>query len=438
MPISPFIAAINQIADEKGLPKEVVIDAVEAAIAAAYRKDYADPNDNIRAELTEDSEDVAISQVVTVVADDAVENERAQIALSEAKKGNQKAAVGDEIVAPLETQTDFGRIAAQTAKQVIIQRIREAERDILFTEFKDKEHKVVTGSVQQLEGETVLVNLGKITAIMLPGDQIRVEHYYVGQRLKVFVGGVEETPRGPRVLVSRTHPELVAQLFEQEVPEIQTGSVEIRAISREAGSRTKMAVAATSPGIDPVGSCVGGRGTRVHAVLAELGGEKIDIVMYGDDPITFITNALSPAKVNTVELFVDRQKALVSVDEDQLSLAIGRAGQNVRLASRLTGWSIDIAQTGQEDEKRAAIEAIEPIKKEQKDETTRAKSDSEPKDKTADSAEATPSSLKAAVQKSTRSAKTAKTKAAKSYSKTKPTKTPAKSHQAKSKTTKTS
>lgn len=365
MAISPFIAAINQIADEKGLPKDIVIDAVEAAIAAAYRKDYAHPENIIRAALSEDSEDVAMCLVYTIVEDEEFENENYQIKLSDALKDNPKAAAGDEIVTQLETQKDFGRIAAQTAKQVIIQRIREAERDILYTEFKDKEQKVVTGAVQQLEGESVLVNLGKITALMLPSDQIPNEHYYVGQRLKVFVSGVEETPRGPRVVVSRTHPELVAQLFEQEVPEIQTGAVEVRAVSREAGSRTKMAVIATQPGIDPVGSCVGGRGARVQAVLAELGTEKIDIVPFDEDTTTFIINALSPAKVENVELFADKQKALVSVPEDQLSLAIGRAGQNVRLASRLTGWSIDIAQTGMEEEKRNTILAMEVVKKEE-------------------------------------------------------------------------
>lgn len=363
MAISPFIAAINQIADEKGLPKDIVIEAVEAALAAAYRKDYAHPDNIIRAELSEDSEDVAMSQIFMVVADEEFENENNQVALSEALKDNPKAEVGDEIVNPLETQKDFGRIAAQTAKQVIIQRIREAERDILFTEFKDKEQKVVNGSVQQLEGDSVLVNLGKITALMLPSDQIPNEHYYVGQRVKVYVSGVEETPRGPRVIVSRAHPELVAQLFDQEVPEIQTGAVEIKSISREAGSRTKIAVAATQPGIDPVGSCVGGRGARVQAVLAELPNEKVDIIPWDEDDITFITNALSPAKVENVQLFADKQKALVSVPEDQLSLAIGRAGQNVRLASRLTGWSIDIAQTGMEEDKIKDIMAAPSIEK---------------------------------------------------------------------------
>jgi N utilization substance protein A len=370
MAISPFVAAINQIADEKGLPKEMVIEAVEAALAAAYRKDYGHPEDIVRATLAEDSEDVAMNQVYVIVPDEEFENEHNQVALSEAQKENSSAQVGDEIIVPLETQKDFGRIAAQTAKQVIIQRIREAEREILFNEFKDKEHKVVTGSVQQIEGDSVLINLGKMTAIMLHQDQITNEHYYVGQRLKVYVSGVEESPRGPRVLVSRTHPELVAQLFEQEVPEIQSGAVEIKSISREAGSRTKIAVWATQSGIDPVGSCVGGRGARVQAVLAELSNEKIDIVLWDEDPIAFITNALSPAKVENVQLFADMQKALVSVPEDQLSLAIGRAGQNVRLASRLTGWSIDIAQVGMEEEKlkelNARQETVAPIAEEEK------------------------------------------------------------------------
>ncbi|HEY1074089.1 MAG TPA: NusA N-terminal domain-containing protein, partial [Patescibacteria group bacterium] len=212
MPISPFMAAINQIADEKGLPKDSVIEAVEAALAAAYRKDYAHPENVIRARLSEDSEDVAMSQVFTVVTDEEFENEFHQMTLEEARKHNPKAEIGDEIEIAMETQRDFGRIAAQTAKQVIIQRIREAERELLFSEFKDKEHQVVTGSVQQVDGDSVYVNLGKISALMMQSDQLPSEQYYVGQRLKVFVTGVEETPRGPRVLVSRAHPELVSQL----------------------------------------------------------------------------------------------------------------------------------------------------------------------------------------------------------------------------------
>ncbi len=395
MAISPFMAAINQIADEKGLPKETIIEAVEAAIAAAYRKDYGHPDDIIRAALSEDSEDVAISQVFDVVADEEFENENNQMTLETAQKHDKNVAVGGEIVFSLETQKDFGRIAAQTAKQVIIQRIREAEREMLFNEFKDKEHKVITGSVQQIEGDSVFVNLGKMSALMLPSDQIPSEHYYVGQRVKVFVTGVEETQRGPRVLVSRTHPELVAQLFAQEVPEIQSEAVEIKSIAREAGSRTKIAVSALQAGIDPVGSCVGGRGARVQAVLAELSNEKIDIVLWDEDAVSFITNALSPAKVEKVQLFADLKKALVSVPEDQLSLAIGRAGQNVRLASRLTGWSLDIAQTGMEEDKlkelTAASSEVAPAatEEEPKKKTTRKKKE-EPQEEGTDTPEEKP------------------------------------------------
>lgn len=359
MAISPFMAAINQICDEKGLPKETVIDAVSAAIAAAYRKDYGNPDDVVRATFNEEKEDWEIVQVHTIVDDEEFESEFHQIKLTDALNDNKKAALGDEIITKLEPHSDFGRIAAQTAKQVIIQRIREAEREILYAEFKDKEHKLATGSVQQIEGDSVYVNLGKISALMLPSDQIPGEQYYVGQRLKVFVTGVEETARGPRVIVSRSHPDLIGALFEQEVPEIQSGAVEITAKSREAGSRTKLAVRATQPGIDPVGSCVGGRGARVQSVLAELPNEKIDIIPHDEDAITFIANALSPAQVENVQLFPASKKALVSVPEEQLSLAIGRAGQNVRLASRLTGWSIDIAQTGLEADKQVELESGE-------------------------------------------------------------------------------
>ncbi len=353
---SPFMAAINQIADEKGLSVDAVIETVEAAIAAAYRKDYGHPDEIIRASMTEDSEDIAMFQVYHVVPDEEFESEHNQMTLEEARKQNPGVQLGDEIVNPLETQREFGRIAAQTAKQVIIQRIREAEREMLYSEFKEKEHDVSTGTVQQLEGDLVYVNLGKMTALMMPSDQIPNEHYRVGQRVKVYVTGVEETQRGPRVIVSRTHPELVAKLFVQEVPEIQAGTVEIKAISREPGYRTKMAVFSSQDTVDPVGSCVGQRGSRVQAVLSELSEEKIDIILWDDDPIVFITNALSPAQVDNVQLFADLKKALVSVPEDQLSLAIGRAGQNVRLASRLTGWSIDIAKTGEEAEKLQEIQ----------------------------------------------------------------------------------
>lgn len=343
MALSAFMAALNQICDEKGLPREVVVETVEAALAAAYRKDYGHPRQVVRAKLDED--DIAktkMFQVLAVVKKTEFEDEHSQILLADAKKQQKNLKLGDELLIPLPHQESFGRIAAQTAKQVIIQRLREAERDLLFAEFKEKEGTVVTGSVQQIEANDIIINLGKINAIMLPSGQIQGERYYIGQRLKIYVVGVEESARGPRVLVSRTEGGLIKGLFANEVPEISMGSVEIKTIAREAGSRTKMAVHANQPSLDPVGSCVGQRGVRVQGVLAEIGEEKIDIILWNEDPKKFIANALSPAKVREVEIDEKLLKARVFVPEDQTSLAIGRGGQNVRLASKLTGFSIDI------------------------------------------------------------------------------------------------
>lgn len=343
MALSPFMAALNQVCDEKGLPRETVIETVEAALAAAYRKDYGASSQLIRARLNE--EDIALTdmfRVYTVVKKSELEDEHTQLTSAEAKKIKKDAKIGDEVLVALPHQESFGRIAAQTAKQVIIQRLREAERDLLYQEFKDKEGTVVTGQVQQLEASDVIINLGKINAIMLPSGQIPGEHYHIGQRLKVYVLGVEESTRGPRVLVSRTDAGLIRGLFANEVPEMTAGTVEVKAITREAGSRTKIAVTANQPGLDPVGSCVGQRGVRVQGVLAEIGDEKIDIVLWDANPETFIAHALSPAKVSEVRIDEKLHKAQVIVAEDQTSLAIGRGGQNVRLASKLTGYSIDI------------------------------------------------------------------------------------------------
>lgn len=343
MALSPFMAAINQICDEKGLPKETVVETVEAALAAAYRKDYGHSHQVIRAKL--DEEDIGktqMFQVLDIVKKTEFEDEHTQITLTDAKKIRKDAKVGEEILVELPHQEAFGRIAAQTAKQVIIQRLREAERDLLYREFKDKEGTIMTGQVQQLEGPDVIVNLGKINAIMLPSGQIQGERYMIGGRMRVFVVGVEESTRGPRILVSRADSGLIRGLFTNEVPEIISGTVEIKALAREAGSRTKMAVVAHQAGLDPVGSCVGQRGVRVQAVLAEIGEEKIDIILWAEDTKEFIANALSPAKVTEVILDEEARKARVVVPDDQTSLAIGRGGQNVRLASKLTGFSIDI------------------------------------------------------------------------------------------------
>lgn len=346
---SPFLAAIEQIAEEKGLTKEAVLETVEAAIAAAYRKEYGNPHQNLRAEIGESTDDAKIYQVFTVVPKEEFEDENHQKLLAEAKKIRKNAKVGETVEIELEYHKDFGRIAAQTAKQVVIQRLREAERQMLYEEFKTKENQVVNGVVQQVEGDTVTLNLGKINAIMPPPERIPSERHFTGQRLKVFVTSVEETGRGPRIVVSRAHPNLVAGLFMLEVPEIAAGTVVVKAIAREAGSRTKMAVQALQMGLDPVGSCVGQRGTRVQAVLSELSEEKIDIVLWDDDIKKFITNALSPAKVDKIELDLKERRARVHVGEDQLSLAIGKGGQNVRLASKMTGWGLDIVREGGED-----------------------------------------------------------------------------------------
>lgn len=361
---SPIMAALEALAEERGLPVETVIQTVEAALAAAYRKDYGKPGQILRAELN--ATDIAktkIFQIYEVLADDAeLEDQERQLTLSEAKKLDKKAEVGGEVVIPLPEHADFGRIAAQTAKQVIIQRIAEAERNMLYDEFKDKEGQVVSGTVQQIEGKDVIINIGRMNAVMLPIDQVSSERYYIGQRLKFLVKGVEETNRGPKVLVSRSHPDLIRGLFTQEVPEIQASTVTIEAISREPGSRTKLAVLAHQDGLDPVGSCVGQRGIRVQAVLSELGDEKIDIILWDQDPKKLIANALSPAKVDEIELDEATKTARIHVPEDQVSLAIGRSGQNVRLASKLTGWTLDIAkdaqpaQDSQESEDKAQAE----------------------------------------------------------------------------------
>ena len=351
MATSPLIAALNQICDEKNLDRETVLSTVEAALAAAYRKDYASPNQHIRAKFNEETTEMTFEDVKTVVEE--IENPEAELTLEEGQKLNASAEIGTEILSPMPMHDDFGRIAAQTAKQVIIQRIREAEKNMLYDEFKEKEHELVPGFVQNIEGRNVLVNIGKVSGVMFPSEQAPTEHYYIGQRIRVFVKEVVDSGRGPQVVVSRSDARLIAGLFMMEVPEIESGTVEIKGIAREAGSRTKIAVASTQEGLDPVGSCVGQRGARVQAVLAEVGDEKIDIVLWNDDPKKLISGALSPARIDSVELDEESRRAKVTVPPDQLSLAIGKGGQNVRLASRLAGWDIDILR---EDETEGAKE----------------------------------------------------------------------------------
>jgi N utilization substance protein A len=334
--------ALDQIAEEKGISREEIISMIEASLAAAFRKDYGQKNQNIVTKFDPENLATKVYDVKTVV--ETVEDPQKEVDAEGAQELKKNAKLGDEIwteVTP-KSGTSFGRIAAQTAKQVIIQKLREAERNAQFSEYKAKERTLVNGVVQRVEGDTILVDMGKATGVLFPSEQIRGEKYSIGQRLKVLVLHVEPASKGPKITLSRSHPDMVRKLFELEVPEIYNGSVEIKAVAREAGSRSKIAVFSSQDGIDPIGACVGQRGSRVQTVMAELGGEKIDIIEWSDDPVKFIANSLSPAKILNVQLEEENKEAKVGVLEDQLSLAIGKAGQNVRLAARLTGWKIDI------------------------------------------------------------------------------------------------
>ena len=377
-----FIEALNEIADEKGLDRDEVLKMIEGAMAAAFRKDYGNKDQNIVVELDPETMAMKVFDVKTVV--ETVEDPQKEITVEQAKElsPKKKSEVGQEIrteITPKEG-ANFGRIAAQTAKQVIIQKLREAERNVLFTEFKAKERQLVTGVVQRIEKETVLVDMGKATGVLFPSEQIKGENYKIGSRLKVLILHVEPTAKGPKITLSRSHPDVVRRLFEIEVPEIYNGIIEIKAVAREAGSRTKIAIWSNQEGIDPIGACVGQRGTRVQTVIGELGGEKVDIIEWSDDPVKFVANSLSPAKILNVSLHEDTKEAKVGVMEDQLSLAIGKAGQNVRLAARLAGWKIDIVgekiggdgepQTNADEVAPEEVKVEEPADEEAKTEET--------------------------------------------------------------------
>jgi len=337
-----FIAAIEQICEEKGISKDIVMETIEMALIAAYKKDFGDKDQEVRVEVDPGSGEPRIFVTKEVAGEVELENEHLQISLADAQKITKDIKLG-ETVEIEDKNKDFGRVAAQTAKQVIIQRIREAEREVIYNDFQDKEDTLLNGSVQRVEHGNVFIDLGRTTAIMFPSEQIQGERYYAGQRLKVYVVRVENTLKGPQIVVSRSHPNLIRRLFEMEVPEMTTGNVEIVAVAREAGGRTKIAVKSNVEGVDPVGTFVGGRGTRVQAVMANIGEEKIDIIPFDEDIERFIANALSPAK-NIVSVTANQieRRAAVKIPEDQLSLAIGRSGQNVRLAAKLTDWNIDI------------------------------------------------------------------------------------------------
>ena len=378
MDIKGFTSAISQIATEKEIPQEKVVEIIEQAVATAYKKEYREKGEVIKTKVDPKTGEAKFWLVKTVVdettavfeeesdEEEDVEieegkvryNPKRHITLKEAKKTKKDAKVGDEIEAPLESKQNFGRIAAQTAKQVILQKVKETERELVFNEYKDKEGEVLSGIVQRVEGRNVLLDVGRVLGILHKEEQVPGEIYKPGQRHKVYVISVEDSPKGPNIILSRAFPKLVSKLFELEVPEIAAGTVEIRAIAREAGSRTKVAIYSEEEGIDPVGTAVGQRGTRVGTIISELGGEKIDIVEYMEEPEEFIKNALSPAKISEVEIKNDR--VIVIVPEDQLSLAIGKEGQNVRLAAKLTGWRIDVKAIGKEEiEETAEAEEID-------------------------------------------------------------------------------
>ncbi len=351
--VKQLAVALRAIAEEKNLPEETVQEIVEQALAAAYKKDYGDKEQEVRVSVNLHTGDVDAYVSKEVV--DSVEDSQLEISLTEAQAIRKNVKVGETLELHQDV-SNFGRVAAQTAKQVILQRLREAEREIIVNEYQDKIGTVINGIVARVEGRIVRVDLGKAQGILPSSEQIQGEHYYPGQRLKVFLKDVERGMRGPQLVLSRGNTQFVEWLFRAEVPEMESGAVEIKGIAREAGIRSKIAVVSTVPGVDPVGTFVGGHGTRVNAVMSEIGEqEKIDIIIWDEDSKNYIVNALSPTKVASVNIDEDKKKAVVQVPEDQLSIAIGKSGQNVRLASKLTGYEIDIV--GKKEEAQAPVEA---------------------------------------------------------------------------------
>ncbi len=352
-----FIDALNEIEKEKGISKDIIFEALESALISSYRKNFG-ASQNAEVEMDKTTGQAKVFAIKDIVEN--VENEYLEISLDDAKKIDDKYEIGD--VARIEiTPKDFGRIAAQTAKQVVIQRIKDAERDVIYDEFINRENEIITGMIQRISKNNVFIDLGKTEGILPPTEQIEGEEYNQSDRLKLLILEVKKTTKGPQVILSRSHPGLIKRLFELEVPEISNGIVEIYSISREAGSRTKIAVYSKDPDVDPLGACVGFKGSRVKAIVDELNGEKIDIVIWSKDIGEFIANSLSPSKVLKVEVDEKEKSALVVVPDYQLSLAIGRSGQNARLAAKLTNWKIDIKSESQYKESQETDEEIENI-----------------------------------------------------------------------------
>ncbi|MDO9509718.1 MAG: transcription termination factor NusA [Candidatus Magasanikbacteria bacterium] len=377
---SEIMKAIQALCEEKNLSLEVVMETIEAALAAAYRKDFGNKQQNIKVRFDPETAGVEMWDVKTAVEDIEEEvlekaqeelfirrekareegremteeevadlphfNPKTEIMMKEAKEFNKKSKLGDILEIPLEIPHEFGRMAAQTAKQVIIQKIREAERNIVFGDFKEQEGKLVIGTIQRVETRKVLVDMGKVTGVLLPENQVRNERYRPGAKMKFYIVSVAMNVRGPEIILSRTHENLVKEIFRQEIPEISEGSVEIKGLARDPGYRSKVAVSTDDKSIDPIGSCIGQRGGRINIIIEELNGEKIDVIKYSDDAGAYISNAMAPAKISSVILNDEEKTADVSVPTDQFSLAIGRSGQNVRLASILTGWKINVKDDG--------------------------------------------------------------------------------------------
>ncbi|MCR4328746.1 MAG: transcription termination factor NusA [Patescibacteria group bacterium] len=383
--IKDISRALRQVAEEKGLDPDRVLEAVESSLAAAYKKEYGTKGEIIKAKLDSKTGELRFWQAKTVADDTTVrmvENEVGEegrvveempeegevvprynperhVLIEEAKKVKPSIKVGEEMLFPLEMHDEFSRIAAQTAKQIILQKLRESERDSILSEWRDKEGQIISGIVQRFERGHVYIDLGRTVGVMFANESIPGEHYRSGERLRFLVLAVQEDTRLPGIVLSRAHPKFVAKLFELEVPELAEGIVEVKAIAREAGHRTKIAVASKAEGVDPVGALVGQRGTRVMAVTNELGAEKVDIIEWSEDSAEFVGNSLSPAKAESVEV-LPRREARVYVPEDQLSLAIGKGGQNVRLAAKLTGWKLDVrSQTRPEETQEGGVVDIE-------------------------------------------------------------------------------
>jgi len=348
-----FFSAIKQISDERGIDEKKILNTIESAIAAAYRKDHGKASQKIEAKFDKKTGKITIYQVKKVITDEDLItesgekrdiNSEREITLEQAKKEKKHAQPGDQIKFKLPTKSDYGRIAAQTAKQVIIQKVREAEKTSICQEYKDKEGEIISGIIQRKENNNIYIDLGRTTGVLFPMEQIPGENYKTGQRIKFLIVEVKTDSGSPMIILSRSRPKLLKKMFALEVPEVGSGTVEIKAVAREPGSRSKIAVVSHEEGVDPIGSLVGQKGTRIQTVINEIGGEMIDVVRWTENTKEFISQALSPAKVTKIDIDKQNKTAIAYVPQDQLSLAIGKKGQNVRLAARLTGWKIDVKE----------------------------------------------------------------------------------------------